>query len=327
MSETPLRVGVLAYPNCFASEVFGVADLLYMANHVTGHGDSPPFVTTVVSPRSRVLASGDVPIGVAGLRPVDMLVVPGFALLPHEDLDTRLSALLPECRAIWECMQSGTSVVSVCVGAFVLGEAGLLDGRHATTAWLFADRLAERYPKATLKPHALVVNDTGVTTTAAFSAMFDFVLDLVARQCGRMAARRTARIALLDDARSSQAPYVDDDLLPAVGRSFSDQVRRHIDQYLNTRHNLPHLAERFHVSERTLLRKFKTETGETPLGYLQRARIKRAKHLLETTERSIGEIRDTVGYRDAGHFDALFERHVGLRPREYRATFSQKRAG
>ncbi|PLW66460.1 helix-turn-helix domain-containing protein [Streptomyces sp. SCUT-3] len=325
---SPLRIGVLAYPGCFASEVFGVPDLLVMATHVAAAQGAvqPTYETSVVSPRRRVTASGGSVLDVSAIRPVDVLIVPGFELSPTLDLDTTLANLEPETASIRSQAASGTAVVSICVGAFLLAEAGLLRGREATTSWLFADRFTDRYADVRLRPEHLVVTDRGVTTTAAFSAMYDFALQLVREHDGHRVARSTARIALVDDARSTQAPYVDPELLPTVGREFSLGVKRWLDQNLGARYDLPALAREFHVSTRTMLRRFGEETGRTPLAYLQTARVRRAEHLLETTDRTVADIAADVGYRDSGAFTGIFVRHTGRRPGEYRATFRRRRA-
>ncbi|MEU6624226.1 helix-turn-helix domain-containing protein [Streptomyces litmocidini] len=320
-----LRVGVLAYPDCFASEVFGVPDLLTMAGHVAGPG-GPGYRVSVVSPRRRVTASGGARLDVGPLREVDVLVVPGFELLPDADLDARLGALAPEIAAIRAHFATGTAVVSLCVGAFLLADAGLLDGRRATTSWLHADALSRRRPAVDVRPEELVVTDTGVTTTAAFSAMYDFALDLIRRHGGPRVARATARLALVDDARTSQAPYVDARLLPQPGHGFSERVMRHLDQHLAARYDLPALAAAFGVSTRTLLRRFAAETGRTPLAHLQSSRVRRARHLLETTDRTVAAVAASVGYRDPGTFTALFTRHTGRPPSAHRAAFRSRRA-
>jgi transcriptional regulator GlxA family with amidase domain len=320
---TPLRVGVLAYPGCFASEVFGVPDLLTMASHIgaTDATRDPRYDVSILSPRRRVVASGGAVITVVPVRRVDVLVVPGFELCPGLDLDATLESLRPEIDTIRSCSQSGVALVSICVGAFLLAEAGLLDERESTTSWLFADRLADRCPGTDVRPEKLVVTDSGVTTTGAFSAMYDFALDLIREHSGSRVARATARIALVDDARPSQAPYVDAALLPATGSQFSQGVKRWLDQNMSERYDLGLLAAAFHVSTRTLLRRFRGETGQTPLGYLQAERVRRAKHLLETTERTVAGIAADVGYGDPGTFGAVFTRLTGHRPRDYRATF------
>ncbi|MGV9841859.1 GlxA family transcriptional regulator [Streptomyces fungicidicus] len=324
---SPLRVGVLAYPGCFASEVFGVPDLLVMATHVAAARGSaePAYETSVVSPRRRVTASGGSALDVSAIRPVDVLIVPGFELSPAVDLEATLADLGPEVASIRAQAAAGTAVVSICVGAFLVAEAGLLGGREATTAWLFADRFAERYPDVCVRPESLVVTDRGVTTTAAFSAMYDFALQFIREHDGPHVARGTARIALVDDARSTQAPYVAREFLPAVGREFSLGVKRWLDQNLSARYDLAALAREFHVSTRTMLRRFGEEAGETPLAYLQRSRVRRATHLLESTDRTVTRIAADVGYRDPGAFSGVFARHTGRRPGEYRATFRRCR--
>ncbi|MEV4116060.1 helix-turn-helix domain-containing protein [Nonomuraea sp. NPDC049695] len=315
-----LRVAVLAYPGCFASEVFGVPDLLTMATHVAGPG-GPGYEVSIVSPRRRVLASGGAALDVSPPREADVLLVPGFELAPGLDVDARLAPLAPEVAAIGSYAAAGTAVVAICVGAFLLAEAGLLDGRRATTAWLLAGELARRCPRADVRPELLVVTDTGVTTTAAFSAMYDFALHLIRRHNGDGVARTTARVALVDDARSSQTPYIDGRLLPRPGNAFSHQVMRRLDQNLAARYDLAALSAAFQVSTRTLLRRFAEETGQSPLEYLQAARVRRARHLLETTDRTVAGISAAVGYADPGTFAALFARHTGRRPRDYRAAF------
>ena len=321
-ARSELTVGVLAYPGCFGSEVFGVLDLLTMGTHVAhAHRQTPAFRTIVISPRRRITASGGVLLGVQPVQPVDVLIVPGFEFAPGENIATRLSALTPEIRAVRGHVAAGRAVVSICVGAFVLGAAGALHGRRATTAWLFAGDLRTQVPTADVVSDELVVTDSGVTTTAAFSAMYDFVLDLIERHHGATVARRTARVALLDDARTSQSPYVDEKLLPPVGSSFARTVQRHIERNLALPYDLTRLAEHFHISTRTLLRHYRAETGEAPLAHLQRVRVRHAQHLIETTTWTLGDIQRTVGYQDSGAFAALFQRHTGLRPRDYRARF------
>ncbi len=315
-----LRVGVLAYPGCFASEVFGIPDLLTMATHIAGP-DHAGYEVSVVSPRRRVAASGGTALAVSAVRGVDVLVVPGFELSPELDVDAKVASLGPEVAVIRSHAAAGNPVVSICVGAFLLAAAGLLDGRLATTAWLFADKLAERCPDTEVCAERLVITDSGVTTTAAFSAMYDFALDLIRRHSGARVARTTARVALVDDARSSQTPYVDARLLPQPGNEFSRTVMRRLDQNLAERYDLGALAVAVNVSTRTLLRRFAGETGQSPLEYLQASRVRRARHLLETTDRTIASISAAVGYRDPGTFAALFAKHTGQRPRDHRAAF------
>lgn len=319
------RVGILAYPGCFASEIFGITDVLTMGGHVArAHHQEPSLVTSIVSPRRRVVASGDTSLQVSAAGDdIDVLVIPGFEFVPGENVSDRLADLAPEIEVIGRHVRDGRPVVSVCVGAFLVGAAGVLDGRTVTTAWLFADALQQAFPRSVVDAERLVVTDGGVTTTAAFSAMYDFVIDLIESRHGVDVARRTARIALLDDARSSQTPYVDTALLPPAGSSFAARVQRHLERHLTEPYSLKDLAAQMSVSTRTLLRTYKRETGESPLTYLQRARIRRAQHLLASTDRTLGDVHRAVGYQDGGAFSDLFTRHTGMRPREYRGQFGR----
>ncbi|MFD0509594.1 helix-turn-helix domain-containing protein [Streptomyces aureus] len=160
-----------------------------------------------------------------------------------------------------------------------------------------------------------------MTTTAAFSAMYDFALELIRQHSGAGVARATARVALVDDTRSSQTPYVDVRLLPQPGSEFSRRVMRWLDQNLAARYDLAALSDTFNVSTRTLLRRFADETGQSPLQYLRSSRVHRARHLLETTDRTVASISAAIGYRDPGTFAVLFAKHTGRRPRDYRAAF------
>ena len=317
---------MLAYPGCFASEVFGVPDLLTIASHVAraASGVDAPYHVSIVSPRRRVAASGGTPIAVTSLREVDTLIVPGFELAPGLDLDATLASLGPEVATIRAHRQSGLPLVTICVGAFLAAEAGVLDGRQATTSWLFADALCRRHPTVDVRAENLTITDAGVTTTAAFSAMYDLALNMIRQRSGAAVARLTARIALLDDARCTQAPYVDPQLLPTAGTAFSTSVTRWLDQHLRSSYHLPSLAAQFHVSTRTLLRRFRADTGQTPLEYLQASRVRKARNLLETTDLAISVVAAAVGYRDSGTLTKIFTRHIGRKPTDYRSAFRRR---
>jgi transcriptional regulator GlxA family with amidase domain len=319
---TATQIGVLAYPGCFASEVYGIPDLLTLADRVAARPQAG-FTATVMSPRRRVTAAGGLDLAVQALRPVDVLVVPGFDTGSSPDMATYLRGLGPEVDAIKAHRAGGGVVVSVCLGAFVLAEAGLLAGRHATTSWLYAPTLARMHPDVHVRPERLVVTEAGVTTTGGFSAMYDVALELIRADHGDAVATSTARVTLLDDSRDTQTPYVDLDLLPQGGGRFAQAVMRHLDQNLAAPYDLAAIATAAGVSPRTLLRRFAAETAESPLAYLQKARVRLARHLLETTDQSVASITTRVGYVDQATFARLFRRHVGLTPSEYRRSFGR----
>lgn len=322
-----MRIGLLAYLGCFASEIFGISDVLAIGSRVarTVRPDEATPVAEVVSarPSLRVPAAGGVLLAGRPASDCDVVVVPGFEASTHDGpVDDLLTGLGPELAFLRRAHDDGAQVVSVCVGAFLLGAAGLLEGRRATTSWLFADTLARRHPGCSVEPSELVVRDGGVTTTAAFSAMYDFTLQLIASLYGDEVARATARIALLDESRTSQSPYVVEDLLPPSGSSFGAEVQRHLKATLAEPFELSAVAAAFNVSPRTLSRRFRADTGLTPLAFVQAQRVRRAQHLLATTTRPVGEVAAQVGYTDPSTFSELFRRVVGMAPRDYRTQFS-----
>ncbi|MDQ1817648.1 helix-turn-helix domain-containing protein [Massilia sp. CCM 9210] len=320
------RIAILAYSGCMGMEVFGLCDTLLLANRVAVaiDGAGPPlFEVTVTSlGGGNVTAAGGIPIGTRkpGARP-DLLVVPGMALSDRHACTAPMSALAPEVAYLAKAFAQGTPVAAVCVGAFLLGDAGLLDGRRATTSWLFAPDLARRFPAAMVDPAAMLVEDGGVATTGSFSAAFDLAMHLVRQGASAKVQRAVARMGLLDERRTSQAPFIDTRMLARPDGAFAASVHAWLGQRLAEPYNLRRVAAAFHVSDRTLLRRVKEETGQTPLAYLQQARVGKAKVLLESTALSVAQVTERVGYADVATFGALFKRNVGQSPAEYRRRF------
>lgn len=317
---------VLIYPHCFGAEAFGVADVLHLANRLAvARGSPAPFSVTLVSVDAAPVESAvgaciaaDRPAGSAGL-----LIVPGFDMPPRGELGAFLAARRAECDLIMRSRAEGATVAAVCVGAFLVGAAGLIDHRRATTAWAFARALQRRHPEARVDAKALLVDDDGVITTGAFSAAFDLGLELVRRHGGAGLAAAVARLGLIESGRTSQAAFVDDRLFDRATGSFSQGVEAWLGTHLAEPYDLTALAARFSVSPRTLLRRFKAETGLAPLHALQTARIAMAKDLLASSALGLAEIGQRVGYRDPSSFHTLFTSRVGLSPASYRRRFRQ----
>ena len=327
-----LRIGILAYPGCLPSEIFGVADVLAVGARVAagsaGDGIEVDVRVMTARPALRIHGPSGALLHVEPATECDLLIVPGFnAAADESELDSCLADLMPEQRFLRGEFDAGTQLVSICVGAFLLAGAGVLDGRRATTSWLHAPILRARHPQTIVVEGDLVVRDRGVTTAAAFSAMFDVTLHLLQEVFGATVAEQTARIMLLDGTRESQAPYVDERLLAPPGTSFGATVQRWLRNHLDEPFDLSRTAARFAVSPRTLSRRFADDTGTTPLKYLHSQRMRRAKHLLGSTSQSVTEVSRRVGYSDAATFSQLFKRHIGLTPRDYRAKFAPNSGG
>ncbi len=319
------RIVILAYDGCMGMEVFGISDTLLVANRVSqALGGAALFEVTVASlSGGEVAAAGGLRIGTARMprKAPDLLVIPGMELSDRDSCLQPLRHLAAELACIKRSFARGTPVAALCVGAFMLGEAGLLDGRRATTSWLFAPDLAQRFPACVVDLSAMLVEDGGVATTGSFSATFDLAMHLIGQVAPAKVRRAVARMGLLDERRPSQAPYIDPRMLARPSGTFGASVAAWMEQRLDRPYDLNAIAAAFHVSSRTLLRRFKLETGVSPLAHLQQARIRKARLLLESTSHSVAQVTEAVGYGDVATFGTLFKRIVGQSPAEYRRRF------
>jgi transcriptional regulator GlxA family with amidase domain len=248
------------------------------------------------------------------LAGADTVVVPGV-----EDPD--LPVPEPIVDAIRAAARAGARIASICTGAFVLAATGLLDGQRVTTHWIAASLLAARYPSLTVDPNVLFVDNGRFITSAGASAGLDMCLHLVRRDHGQAVAARAARLAVAPlDREGGQAQYIRHE---APGSSTSlapllTWMRKNARRPLT----LECLASQASTSPRTLNRRFKEQTGTTPLQWLLDARIRDAQELLETTTLSVDEVATTVGFDGPSSFRERFRRTVGVGPRAYRRTFS-----
>lgn len=321
----PVDIDVLAFSGCVGMEVFGLCDTLLLANRVVASMRAiatPLFQVRVVSLGGGVVtAAGGLSIGSGTYRPgAGLLVVPGMDISDRDGCSQPHPGLAAEVRAIANAHAAGTPVAALCVGAFLLGEAGLLDGRRATTSWMFSADLARRFPLAQVDTTAMLIDDGAVTTTGAFSATFDLAMHLIGRHAAPKEARAVARMALLNP-RVSQAAYIDTTMRAPPSASFSGKVQAWLRSHLAEPYVLATLADAFHVSGRTLLRRLKDETGQSPLEFLQDERVNLAKRLLEEGTLSLAQITGRVGYGDVATFSALFKRLAGQSPAQYRRGF------
>jgi transcriptional regulator GlxA family with amidase domain len=223
--------------------------------------------------------------------------------------------------ALRTAVDRGARVLSVCSGAFILGEAGLLDGRRCTTHWRNAAELARRYPNAKVDPDVLYVDDDPVITSAGTAAGIDACLYLVRKEQGSRVANGIARRMVVPPHRDGgQAQYVVAPVAPSCDGSLRDLLewlRAHLDQPLTVRQ----LAARANMSERTFARRFVADTGTTPQRWLIGQRILLAQQLLEETDETVDAIADRVGFGNATALRHHFRLWRGTTPTAYRRIF------
>ena len=228
--------------------------------------------------------------------------------------------------ALRAAVDRGARVLSICSGAFILGEAGLLDGRRCTTHWRHAAELARRFPQAKVDPDVLYVDDDPVITSAGTAAGIDACLYLVRKEQGSRVANGIARRMVVPPHRDGgQAQYVVQPVAPSCDgtlRDLLEWLRGHLDQTLTVRQ----LAARAAMSERTLARRFVQDTGTTPQRWLTGQRILLAQQLLEESDATVDAIAERSGFGNATALRHHFRVWRGTTPNAYRRLFQGDRA-
>jgi transcriptional regulator GlxA family with amidase domain len=252
--------------------------------------------------------------GLRALDRADTIVVPGW-----NDPDVAPPPSLT--RTLVRAHERGARIVSICTGAFVLAAAGLLDGRRATTHWMYADLLHERFPAINVDPHVLYVADDDVMTSAGTGAGIDLCLHIVACDHGADAAAAVARRMVMPLYRSGgQAQFVDATVTPASADAMSELLdwgRNNLAGGVS----VDDLARRGAMSPRTLTRRFRATAGMPPGEWLQRERLRLAQRLLETSDEPIERVARRAGYESSVTMRAQFTMRLRTSPRAYRRTF------
>jgi AraC family transcriptional activator FtrA len=256
----------------------------------------------------------EAPLGLGALDRADTIVVPGWASPAVEPSGELIAALR-------RAHLRGARVVSICTGAFVLAAAGLLDGRRATTHWMYVDELQRRYPDVELDPSVLYVVDGTIMTSAGTAAGIDLCLHIVTADYGADVAATVSRRMLMPLHRSGgQAQYVDTPVPQARGDEMTELLAwaaTRIPRGLS----VDDLARHAAVSPRTLTRRFRQATGLAPGEWLQGERLRLARRLLETSDHSIELVAQHAGYDTPVAMRAQFARRLHTSPRAYRRTF------
>jgi transcriptional regulator GlxA family with amidase domain len=256
------------------------------------------------------------PWGLDGLADADTIIVPGTAVL---------DAPLPEAvrGSLRAAAERGTRIASICSGAFPLAAAGLLDGLSATTHWVTAGLLAAAYPDIKVDPHVLYVDNGQILTSAGAAAGLDLCLHMIRLDYGSAVAADAARLSVMPlEREGGQAQFIVHDHAPTPAGSALEPLLTWLQDNLGRELTLADIAAHAGTSTRTLIRRFREQTGITPLQWLHRARIRLAQHLLETTQDPVERIAAQVGFGSPTAFRDRFKRTTGVSPRAYRHSFS-----
>ena len=322
-----MRVSFIALERALASSITIPLEMLYAAKTISQVNSGPhadlELEVVGLQPGSVTMAGGlsiSPSTTIAELQRSDLIFVPGLWGSPIKTL--KKSQPLLE----WLCNRhsDGSVLCSLVTGSYFLAEAGLLDGRSATTHWYYFSDFENRYPQVRLDRKRFITLDNNLYCTGSVNAARDVTLHLVEEIFGNAVASEIAKHFTHEIKRSYESMLL----------SYQQQDTHHdeliikIQEWLQGHYEesipIEALAEKFKISVRSLNRRFKAAAGITPLQYLQELRINQAKQLLKQSNLTIAEIAFAVGYQDTSHFGSLFRKYSGVAPMEYRALVRSK---
>ncbi|WP_316742164.1 GlxA family transcriptional regulator [Streptomyces sp. MK7] len=314
------RVVIVVYPGAQTLDVSGPLEVFDTVNRLMAEQASAYRLQCVSPDAPSVATSAGLVVQTAPLDAaegaIDTLVVPGGPGLKAALTDTSFVAWIRHAAA------RSRRVASVCGGAFLLAEAGLLDGRRATTHWAFGEQMARRYPEVTVDPEPIYVRDGPYITSAGVSTGIDMALALVEDDLGAACALEAAKYLVLYFKRpggQTQFSMILDTQLTDQEpiRSLQDWIQENLHRALP----VSELAERTNMSPRHFARVFAQTVGMTPGQYVRRLRIARARQLLEATDLSVRQVASRCGFTAIETFLRAFAAVVGLTPAQYRHHF------
>ena len=310
---SPHRVVALALPGVVLLD-------LAAPTHLFGHCGGPLYSFDLAGAEAGPIATStgfDVvaPHGLAALEQADTIVVPG-----SERREQPGSEILTALRTAFA---RGARIMSVCTGAFVLAHAGLLDGRRAATHWASATRLSDQFPSITVDPSVLYVDEGRILTSAGVASGLDLCLHVIRRDHGVDVAARVARRTVIAPHRDGgQAQYIQQPVVPARDDEPGlAETRQWALGHLGEPLDVEMLARKACISPRTFARRFRRETGTTPIQWLLDQRVLAAQALLETTDLSIEVIAGRCGFATTTSLREHFARRLATTPSAYRRAF------
>ena len=322
-----MRISILVpgfgYPSpaIGAFEVFSSAGVLW--NTLLGEGVDAAFeVETASEDGNKARFRGGVEINpdraVSQIRHTDLIFVPSIGL----ELENVFKHNRKMIRLLQRQAEKGTLIAAVCTGVAMLAEAGILEGRSATTHWALSDTYCKRYPNVDWKPELFITEQDNIICGGGVYASLDVCLYLVERFAGYEVAKQTGQALLIDAPRTWQSSFATHLVKQQHQDKKIQDAQTYLHEYFNKQFTMDELSQRLGMSIRNFSRRFKRATGQAPLTYLHKIRVNCAKQLLETDFKSVQEVCFEVGYDDVPFFRNIFKRYTGLSPKDYKSRFA-----
>ncbi len=319
-------VSIVALPEALASSITGPMDVLsssgLLLNALAGQAPCPGFQTQLVaeSTDSFICFNGFTISPMKAIKDIDRtdyVIIPSLAISPA-GLSNKHKELLHWIRRMHA---KGAVIANICTGAFLLAETGLLNQQEATTHWAFSEPFKKLYPQITHSPEKSMAINKRVISVGEGSAWNDLVFNIINDALGRKTALESEKMFLLQNHQDGQQPF--DIFLDRKNHGDASilQAQKWLADHLTQDDLINRAAETVSLNQRTFKHRFKQATKLSPLQYIQKLRLERAKEALELTSTPVEEISRSVGYQDASFFRRIFKRDIQMTPIEYRKKF------
>lgn len=310
-----ITIQIINYPGAMQSAVHGLSEMFSLANSIAKDFDEEIEFKKESEFKVEVVDCNLIEQSTSALSHI--VILP-----PNLSGDYYLNSSESVREYLRHKRRSGSIICSACAGAFILADSGLLDNRPVTTHWQLADKFKSIHPAAHLSEDKVLINDTDIISAGGLMSWVDLGLELVAQFSRPIIMRKLGKLLVIDTGRREQRYY--QSFNPKL--DHGDETILNIQQFLHRQFQDPisinSLCEKFHITERTLIRRFIKATAVKPMKYLQRVRVQKACELLESTNKTTEQIASKIGYNDTNAFRRVFHNIMGLNPSEFKARFS-----
>jgi transcriptional regulator GlxA family with amidase domain len=335
-----INIYILGFDQALASAITGIVDLFALSgvtwNRIQQQKTAMAFNVQLASEQGRNIqcinnlllaphcSFGDLDNALnqqpAEVLESNILVVPTIGGPIQQTLDNNPQLI----QLLRKAHRAGWTIAGNCTGNFLLAEAGILDGKAATTHWGFESDFKQRFPQVKLQAEQLITRDENIFCAGGGIAWFDLGLHIIERSIDFETAMQTAKAFVIDYRSDTQLSYS----LMRIAKPHQDEmvntIQAIIEQDCTLSLSIEKLASQYNVSQRTLIRRFNSALGMPPNTYLQSVRIEQARKMLEESDYNVDTVMNKIGYEDASSFRRLFKKKTGLTPTEYRNRFRRR---
>lgn len=314
---------LLPYGTTTLSSLILTIEVIEEANaYFIQKGKAPVFRTSLVGGEKGKTVNGSFAIqrdkSTSELDMADLIIVPAIG----GNVESAIKNNKKNIEWVMRQYKNGAEVASICTGAFILGAAGLLDGKSCSTHWGFANTFRGMFPGVNLTIEKIITDERGVYTSGGALSSLNLVLYLIGKYYSRETAVYCAKVFELDIDRNNQSPYI---IFSGQKKHDDEQIRTaqlFMESNVGDKIIIEKLSSKFSMERRSFDRRFKKATGNTPLEYMQRLKVEAAKKYLEKGRKTINEVMYEVGYSDVRAFREVFKKITGMSPVEYKNKYN-----